>query len=91
VLREPLLAGQPNTAPAFLLFAAFVVGAFFIARGKTAVQLALLTGALGIGSQLWKVHGTGVYVTWYLGFLLLGFLGHQVRERTSHPPAETRS
>ena len=80
ILRDPLVAGQPNTAPAFLLFAAFVVGSFFLARGNTEVQLALLTGALGIASQLWKIHGTGVYVTWYYGFLLLGFLGHRGRD-----------
>lgn len=78
VLREPLIAGQPNTSPAFLGFAAFVLGAFFLARGRSELQLALLTGALGIGSQLWKIHATGVYVTWYLGFLLIGFLGHQM-------------
>lgn len=83
MLREPLVAGQPNTAPAFLLFAAFVAGAFFLARGNTEVQLALLTGALGIGSQLWKIHGTGVYVTWYYGFLMLGFLGHHGRTLTT--------
>jgi hypothetical protein len=87
MLREPLIDGQPNTAPAFLVFAAFVAGAFFLARGKTAVQLALLTGALGIGSQLWKVHGTGVYVTWYYGFLLLGFLGHHSRGPAVDPPS----
>ena len=76
-LRDPILAGQPNTAPAFLLFAGFAAAAFFLARGRTEVQLALLTGALAIGTQLWKIHGTGVYVTWYYGFLLLGFLGHR--------------
>jgi hypothetical protein len=91
-LRDPILAGQPNTAPAFLMFAAFVVGAFFLARGRGELQLALLTGALGIGSQLWKIHGTGVYVTWYLGFLLLGFLGHQGRALTAETrPADTHS
>jgi hypothetical protein len=79
MLRDPLVPEQPNTAPAFLLFAAFVVGAFFLARHRTELQLALLTGALGIASQLWKIHGTGVYVTWYYGFLLLGFLAHQTR------------
>ncbi len=83
ILRDPLVAGQPNTAPAFLLFAAFVVGGFFLARGNTEVQLALLTGALGIATQLWKIHGTGVYVTWYYGFLLLGFLGHRGRALTT--------
>lgn len=89
-LRDPLFSGQPNTAPAFLLFAAFVVGAFFLARGKTAVQLALLTGALGIGSQLWKVHGTGVYVAWYYGFLLLGFLGHRAPLTPEPARADTK-
>jgi hypothetical protein len=79
VLRDPIVAGQPNTAPAFLLFAAFAIGSFFLARGRTEAQLALLTGALAIGSQLWKIHGTGVYVAWYYGFLLLGFLGHYAR------------
>ena len=92
MFRDPLVAGQPNTAPAFLLFAAFVVGSFFLARGNTEVQLALLTGALGIGSQLWKIHGTGVYVTWYYGFLLLGFLGHWHRALTAEvSSAETHS
>jgi hypothetical protein len=77
VLRDPIVTGQPNTSPMFLLFAAFVVGSFFLARGRTEVQLALLTGALAIAAQLWKVHGGGVYVAWYYGFLLLGFLGHR--------------
>jgi hypothetical protein len=92
VLRDPIVAGQPNTAPAFLMFAAFVVAAFFFARGRTELQLALLTGALAIGSQLWKIHGTGVYVTWYYGFLLLGFLGHQGPGLTAGTaPADTHS
>ncbi|MEO6223568.1 MAG: hypothetical protein ABIP90_09965 [Vicinamibacterales bacterium] len=77
LLRDPIVEGQPNSSPAFLIFAVFVVGSFFLARGRTEVQLALLTGALAIGSQLWKIHGTGVYVAWYYGFLLLGFLGHR--------------
>ncbi len=101
ILRDPLVTGQPNTSPAFLLFAAFVVGSFFLARGNTELQLALLTGALGIGSQLWKTHATGVYVVWYYGFLLIGFLGHRGRALTAEtgaadiiheaPTAETRA
>ncbi|MPY86369.1 MAG: hypothetical protein GEU99_00430 [Luteitalea sp.] len=75
LLREPLVAGQFNTSPMFLIFAAFVGGAFFLARGSSPVQLALVTGALAIGAQMWKIHGTGVYVTWYYPFLLLGFFG----------------
>ena len=89
-LRDPIVDGQPNTAPAFLLFAAFAVGAFLLARERSEGQLALLTGALAIGSQLWKIHGTGVYVTWYYGFLLLGFLAHRgYTLRSGDPSAET--
>ncbi|MPZ18880.1 MAG: hypothetical protein GEV06_13340 [Luteitalea sp.] len=73
LLREPLVPGQFNTSPMFLIFVVFVCGAFFLARGRTPVQLALLTGALAIGAQMWKIHGTGVYVNWYYPFLLLGF------------------
>jgi hypothetical protein len=93
MLRDPIVAGQPNTAPAFLLFAGFAVGSFFLARGRTEVQLALLTGALAIGTQLWKIHGTGVYVAWYYGFLLLGFLGHRARREPDElrPPERRKS
>ncbi|MGH9162362.1 MAG: hypothetical protein ACRD2X_20550 [Vicinamibacteraceae bacterium] len=73
LLREPLVPGQFNTSPMFLIFAGFATGAFFLARGRTPIQLALLTGALAIGTQLWKIHGTGLYVNWYYPFLLLGF------------------
>jgi hypothetical protein len=91
-LREPLVPGQHNTAPMFLAFAAFVVGAFFLGRGLTPAQLALLTAALGIGAQMWKIHGTGVYVTWYYAFLLLGLFAGRLRatelpERRAHLPA----
>jgi hypothetical protein len=84
VLRDPIVDGQPNTSPVFLMFAAFAIGSFFLARGRTEVQLALLTGALAIATQLWKIHGTGVYVTWYYGFLLLGFLAHRAARSDDH-------
>jgi hypothetical protein len=93
LLREPLVGGIYSTSPAFLLFAVFVVGTFFLARGATPVQLALLTGALAIGAQMWKVHGTGVYVTWYYPFLLLGFFCQAAakarHDETRHPRGET--
>jgi hypothetical protein len=76
-LQTPLVAGQYNTTPLFLAFAMFVVGTFFLARGSTLGQLALLTGALAIGAQMWKIHGTGVYVTWWYAFLLLGLFAGQ--------------
>ncbi|MBA3884453.1 MAG: hypothetical protein H0X67_01830 [Acidobacteria bacterium] len=90
-LREPLVAGNYNTSPSFLMFAVFVVATFFLARGSTPAQLALLTGALAIGAQMWKIHATGVYVTWYYPFLLLGlFAGRRdpLTERPRPAPGE---
>jgi hypothetical protein len=84
-LNEPLVPGQYKTTPLFLVFTAFVVGTFFLARGATLGQLALLTGALAIGAQMWKIHGTGVYVTWWYPFLLLGLFAG--RARSEAPPA----
>jgi MFS family permease len=96
-LREPLVAGNYNTSPSFLIFAVFVVAAFFLARGSTLAQLALLTGALAIGAQMWKIHATGVYVTWYYPFLLLGLfagsrdpLTMRPRPAGASPPGERR-
>jgi hypothetical protein len=84
-LREPLIPGQFKTSPIFLAFAAFVLGAFVLARKSTPAQLALLTAALAIASQMWKIHATGVYVTWYYPFLLLGLLAGAGQPRQPVP------
>jgi hypothetical protein len=82
LLGSPLLDGQPLTRPVMLAFLGFVAAGFFIARGRSRVQLALLIAALAIGANLIKVHGTGVYVAWYYPFLLLGIVAG--RHRSSH-------
>jgi hypothetical protein len=71
-LREPLVAGQFTTSPMFLLTVIPAALLFFVARGSTPQQLALITAVLGILAQWSKVHGTGVYVNWYYPFLLIG-------------------
>ncbi|MEO7133293.1 MAG: hypothetical protein ABI024_03645, partial [Vicinamibacterales bacterium] len=52
---------------------AFAAWAFFPARGATPQQLALLSAATAMLAVTWKILGTGVYVTWYFPFLLIGF------------------
>lgn len=71
-LREPLVPGQFTTSPMFLLTVIPAALLFFVARGSTPQQLALITAVLGILAQWSKVHGTGVYVNWYYPFLLIG-------------------
>ncbi len=55
------------------------------------VGLALLTATTAMGANIWKIHATATYVTWYYPFLLLGTLGpgflirraaHTIDERT---------
>jgi hypothetical protein len=77
-LREPLLAGEFTTSPMFIMTMGFAASMFFFARRRTPQQLALITGALAIVAEWSKIHATGVYVTWYYPFLLLGLFA--VRE-----------
>jgi hypothetical protein len=75
-LQRELVPQQPMTAPMFLSVATLAALAFFPARKATPQQLALLSGAAAILVDVWKILGTGVYVTWYFAFLLLGFFAY---------------
>jgi hypothetical protein len=70
----PIAAGQSMTRPVVLVFFAFAAAMFVVARGRTPAQLALIVAAVAIGAELWKIHATATYVTWYYPFLLIGFL-----------------
>ena len=75
-LQQEIIPGQAASTPVFLAVALLTTLAFFPARRASAQQLALLSGAAGILVGVWKILGTGVYVTWYYPFLLLGFLAY---------------
>jgi len=72
--REPLVEGQFTTSPMFLITIGFAAAMFFVARRTTPAQLALITATVAIIAQWSKIHGTGVYVSWYYPFLLIGLL-----------------
>lgn len=72
-LQRELVPGQAASTPVFLVVVAFAVWAFFPARGAAPQQLALLSAASAMLAVMWKILGTGVYVTWYFPFLLIGF------------------
>ena len=79
--------------PSVVIFMLFMMGSFFMAKGRTLSQFAFLTGALAIAIQLWKSHGGGTYVEWYYPFLLIGILGQRSTEGNSGvslPPKEDR-
>ena len=79
--------------PSVVIFMLFMMGSFFMAKGRTLSQFAFLTGALAIAIQLWKSHAGGTYVEWYYPFLLIGILGQCSTEGDSGvslPPKEDR-
>ncbi len=70
--QKQFIEGQYLLRPSVLIFAVFILATFFIARGRSQVQLASLTAAIAIAIQLWKSHAGGSYVEWYYPFFLIG-------------------
>jgi hypothetical protein len=68
----PLIGKSGLTTPAYLMFFGLVGAAFFVARGASASQLALLSAAVALASSLLKIQPTGTYVAWTYPFLLIG-------------------
>lgn len=83
LLQDELVKGQAASTPMFMIVACFAAFAFFPARGATPQQLALLSAASAILAVTWKILGTGVYVTWYYPFLLIGFFARRPESWTS--------
>lgn len=61
--------------PIFVAYLLFCVLLFFWPRPLTYYQWVCLTGAVFLGTQLWKTHGGGSYVEWYFPFLVLAMAG----------------
>ncbi len=76
--QRPLISDWYLLKPAFMVFAVVVGASFFLARGRTVPQLALLTAAVAIAIQLWKSHAGGTYVEWYYPFLLIGLFARSM-------------
>lgn len=73
--QEPLIGSTSVFKPTFMLFAAYCLAAFFLARRRTQLEFSLLLASLAAALQLWKTHAAGTYVEWYYPFLLIGLLG----------------
>jgi hypothetical protein len=89
--QVPVFGSSSLFKPTFLLYALFSASCFFLARGRTLVQLAGLTAALAAAVQLWKTHAAGSYVEWYLPFLIVALVagGERAQDaaKAESPPA----
>jgi hypothetical protein len=74
-LFQPLTGQSAMLSPFFMLYCAFLTLTAILARNAGVVGLALLTSAVALGANLWKIHATGAYLAWYYPFLLIGVLG----------------
>ena len=83
-LIQPMAGESAMLSPFFLLYCAFLGATAIMARNVGLVGLALLTSAVALGANIWKLHATGAYLAWYYPFLLIGALGPGilVRRRT---------
>lgn len=76
VFHTPLFGSGSLFKATFFAYASLCIGSFWMARGRTLVQLAAMLAMLAAALQLWKSHATGTYVEWYSPFLLIALLGH---------------
>jgi hypothetical protein len=93
-MLAPLAGGSALTSPFFILFCGYLLVTAVMAFGAGPVGLALLTATIAIGANVWKIHATATYVTWYYSFLLLGTLGPgalvlRAGSRSRHDHSET--
>ena len=89
--QKPFIEGRYLLKPSFLLFSLFIIGTFFMSRGRTVTQFAFLTAAVAIAVQLWKSHAGGTYVEWYYPFFLIGLLGYQGSQTSDLPVSQQES
>lgn len=77
---------KPVVSVAYLLFC---LALFLWPRHKTESSLIALSAAVLIGTQLWKTHGGGTYIEWYLPWLLMTFVGEPTGPRDGARAAGT--
>jgi hypothetical protein len=90
-LIRPMVGESAMLSPFFLLYCAFLGATAIMARNAGLVGLALLTSAVALGANIWKIHATGAYLAWYYPFLLIGALGPGIlmrRRLAKHPQTE---
>ncbi|MFZ5623081.1 MAG: hypothetical protein ACOY71_01450 [Gemmatimonadota bacterium] len=89
VFHAPLVGGSVLTRPDFLLFLGLCLGLFFWARRGAGLvtRLAALSAAVGAAAQIWKSHGVGTYIGWYLAPLILALVAGDGEAHGAGEPA----
>jgi hypothetical protein len=82
-LGHPSIGSAAWSTPFFVVFAASLLAASWLALRADLARLALLTAGAAIGANLWKIHATATYVSWYYPFLLLGLLAVSAAPRSN--------
>jgi len=85
---QPLVGASAMASPAFLLYCCYLGATAILARNVGPVGLALLIASAAMGANLWRIPGTGSYMSWYYPFLLIGVLGPGQLVRRSRQTAE---
>jgi hypothetical protein len=70
--------------PLFIAYVALIVATFFRPAPKNLAHLIALSGALILGIQFWYADSGGIYVLWYLPFLVLLLVRPNLSEK--YPP-----
>lgn len=73
-LIAPLVGTSALTSPFFGLFGGVIAVAAALALRASVPELSMLTAVVAMGANLWKIHATATYVTWFYPFLLIGLL-----------------
>ncbi|HTL05533.1 MAG TPA: hypothetical protein VL241_07275 [Gemmatimonadales bacterium] len=82
VFHTPLLGGSPFTSPIFLIFLGCCALACWLVRNGTLATLAAASAAVAAAVQLWKTHGGGTYIEWYLPFLIVALVAGNLPQDT---------
>lgn len=93
IFHHPLIGSNPFSQPTFLAFVALCFACAYWVRRGTLMSLAGATAAIGAGVQLWKTHGGGTYVEWYLPFLIIALVigGRDTDSEVPQPAEDIRA
>jgi len=74
LFHTPLVGSSPFTSLIFLIFLGLAALACWVVRNGKLGALAAASAGVAAAVQLWKTHGGGTYIEWYLPFLIVALV-----------------
>jgi len=71
-----------------MAYVGFCLAVFVLPRRKRVCDLVALSAAVIIGTQLWRPHAGGLYITWYMPFLILAYFSGSELEALANDSLE---